>query len=220
MNYGGGVSIGGLHSKNGSWIDIFDPDPPGASPGTSPGKKGKKGKTKPDPGPDIDFFIGDVSLENPHQLFDQSRPYITDATVTGHLGVATHFCHNGSKLTPAGRQYLRSIVCDQLALYRDTHTQIVILGHTDRVGSFAFNQLLSEERAINVRTALGDFLGFDQRELDAIPAVGLSQDRAIAKDLLKALRGQEVRIERTPEYRRVDVLLNGSLSATFRDAAP
>jgi len=91
----------------------------------------------------------------------------------------------------------------------------MIIGHTDRPASYTYNQTLSENRAQNVRQALGDILdGVLQIPLKDIPAVGLSEAEAIIPDLIKSrVNAENVP---TPEYRRVDLLIDFSLVASFR----
>ena len=94
----------------------------------------------------------------------------------------------------------------------------MIIGHTDRPGGYTYNQKLSDFRAQNVRQALGDILDGallgGQIQLEDIPAVGLSEAEAIITDLLKS-RVNEENVPR-PEYRRVDLLIDFLLVASFR----
>jgi outer membrane protein OmpA-like peptidoglycan-associated protein len=110
-------------------------------------------------------------------------------------------------LTPAARQLLRLVCADQLAALTSPTVNVTIVGHTDRVGNMSRNQELSENRATSVKRALIDIL--PALSPDAIRAVGVGEWRALLK-----LHENEVR---NPDDRRVDLWINSTLVATFRD---
>jgi outer membrane protein OmpA-like peptidoglycan-associated protein len=110
---------------------------------------------------------------------------------------------------PAARQLLRVVCADRLALLDNPTSQIFIIGHTDRLDTDTRNQELSVLRAKNVKTALSDILGDKLRvPPDAVHALGFGEWLARFK-----LHPDRVR---NPDDRRVDILINGSLVATFR----
>jgi outer membrane protein OmpA-like peptidoglycan-associated protein len=194
-----------LHSKNGKVMGFEK----------AKASAGQAGKGKPKIGKGWDALFGRVSRRTPDAIIDFSKPFPGSKNVVGNLDSATHFCFDSALLTPAARQFLRFICADRLAVLSTPDTKILIVGHTDRPASFAYNQRLSELRAQNVRLALKDILdGVLQIPIKDIPAVGLSEVEAIITDLLKS-RVNEENVPR-PEYRRVDLFIDFSLVASFR----
>ena len=113
--------------------------------------------------------------------------------------------------TPAARQLLRVVCADQLAALANTKTEIWIVGHADRVGTSARNLELSQLRAKNVRQALLDVLGPALKvPVGNVHDIGFSEWLAALK-----LHPNDVK---NPDDRRVDLLINGSLVATFRES--
>lgn len=181
-----------------------------AKASVGPGRGGK-----PKIGKGWDALLGRVSRKTPDAIIDFSKPFPGSKNVVGNLDSATHFCFDSALLTPAARQFLRFVCADRLAVLSSPETKIMIIGHTDRPGTYDYNQKLSELRAQNVRLALNDILdGVLQVPLKDIPAVGLSEAEAIITDFLKS-RVNEENVPR-PEYRRVDLLIDFLLVARFR----
>ncbi|XYH98399.1 OmpA family protein [Sorangium sp. So ce1128] len=117
---------------------------------------------------------------------------------------------SSSLLTPAARQLLRVTCADQLAALANPESQIFIIGHADRRDTIERNHALSELRAKNVKTALEDILGGALKVPPSrISAVGFGEWMAIAK-----LQPDQVK---NREDRRVDLMINGALVATFHD---
>ena len=173
------------------------------------------GGGKPKIGAGWDVLVGRVSRKTPNAIIDFSKPFPGSRNVVGNLDSAVHFCFDSALLTPAARQFLRFVCADRLAVLSSPETKIRIIGHTDRPGSLAYNQKLSELRAQNVKLALQDILyGVLQIPLKDIEAVGLGEAMAIITDLLKS-RVDEENVRR-PEYRHVDLLIDSSLVASFR----
>src|SRR6185295_15511622 len=61
------------------------------------------------------------------------------------------FPFNSSDMLPAGRENLRQLA---QSLQRYPGTEVLIVGHTDNVGSDAYNQQLSERRAMSAKSYL------------------------------------------------------------------
>jgi outer membrane protein OmpA-like peptidoglycan-associated protein len=199
----GATLMGGwLRSKNGLWIALEDGDV-FVKPGSPGGKQGKpKFKFR------AEAMVGSVRRHAP-TLIDLSNPFPASRKVTGNLVSATHFCLGSSLLMPAARQLLRVVCADRLALLDNPTSQIFIIGHTDRLDTDTRNQELSVLRAKNIKTALSDILGDKLRvPPDAVHALGFGEWLARFK-----LHPDRVR---NPDDRRVDILINGSLVATFR----
>ena len=201
---GGATLMGGyIRSHNGFWIALEDADA-----FVKPGGGGKQGKAKFSVG--AEGMVGSITRKT-NTVIDLSQPYFSNKSVTGDLSKAAHFCFDSSLLTPAARQLLRVVCADQLAALANTKTEIWIVGHTDRVGTSARNLELSQLRSKNVRQALLDVLGPALK----VPAgnihdIGFSEWLAALK-----LHPNDVK---NPNDRRVDLLINGSLVATFRES--
>jgi len=82
--------------------------------------------------------------------------------------------------------------------------QIMVIGHTDSVGSMSYNQMLSERRAGSVR----DYLAAKMAELE-ITAEGRGESEPVADNATAEGRAQN---------RRVEVIVDGSMEAAMRDA--
>jgi outer membrane protein OmpA-like peptidoglycan-associated protein/subtilisin family serine protease len=199
-----GVTVMGgyLRSKTG-WIALEDGEI-FLKPGDVGGKQGK-----PKFNVRAEGLVGTVSRHT-SKLIDLSTPFPANRNITRNLVAATHFCFGSSMLTPAGRQLLRVVCADQLAAFDSPTSQIWIIGHTDRPDTDARNQELSEQRTQNVKKALNDILGGALKvPPEAFHCLGFGEWLARFK-----LHREEVR---NPEDRRVDLVINGSLVATFRD---
>ena len=194
-----------LKSKNGLWLTFEDADW-----SIGPGKGGGKGSpTSPKFKAGFEGMVLGISRSS-NRIIDFSRPFLSDRAVTGGLTTATHFCSDSAWLTPAARQLLRLVCADQLALLTQPSTTVSIVGHTDRMDTASRNIELSLLRAQNVKQALIDILGDPPAvPKDAIRALGMGEWMASLN-----LRRDQVR---NPTDRRVDLLINGSIVASFRD---
>ena len=202
---GGATLMGGyIRSHNGFWIALEDADV-FVKPGGTGGKQGK-----PKFSVSAQGMVGSITRHT-DTLIDLSKPYFANRSVTGDLSKAAHFCFDSSLLTPAARQMLRVVCADQLAALASPRSEIWIVGHTDRVGTNARNLELSQLRAKNVRQALIDVMGPALKvPVGNIHDIGFSEWLAALK-----LHPNEVK---NPDDRRVDLLINGALVATFRES--
>jgi len=82
--------------------------------------------------------------------------------------------------------------------------QIMVIGHTDSVGSMSYNQMLSERRAISVR----DYMATKLAAMD-IKAEGRGEEEPIADNATAEGRAKN---------RRVEVIVDGSMEAQMREA--
>jgi outer membrane protein OmpA-like peptidoglycan-associated protein len=64
------------------------------------------------------------------------------------------FPFNEDQLLPAGRENLNNLA---ISLAKYPETEVLIIGHTDSIGSAQFNQGLSERRASNSATLLSSY---------------------------------------------------------------
>jgi outer membrane protein OmpA-like peptidoglycan-associated protein len=190
-----------LRGKNGLVINF---DFGGVSAEGDPGMPSKK--------PKLEFGAHGLWATIERQgnyVFDLSTLYPTTKSVVAGLANSVHFCIDSSLLTPAGRQYLRVVCAEQLALLTDPSSKIVLVGHTDRLDTFRHNLDLARLRVDNVKQALQDILGNQRSDWDKIPTYAPGELFAMLK-----LKPND---KASPEDRRVDLLVNGLLVARFND---
>ncbi|HUW28222.1 MAG TPA: OmpA family protein [Sulfuriferula sp.] len=93
---------------------------------------------------------------------------------TVNLSADALFDFNKSTLKPAGKTTLNDLVRDLNATKYD---EIQVTGHTDRIGSKAYNQKLSEQRADSVK----DYLVSQGVPADKISAKGVGETQPVTK---------------------------------------
>lgn len=98
------------------------------------------------------------------------------------------FPFNSTDLVPAGRTNLQNLA-ESLREYPET--EVLIVGHTDAVGSDAYNQTLSENRA----TAAADILASYGVPRDRIRTAGRGESEPIASNEDEAGQAQNRRVE-------------------------
>jgi len=79
------------------------------------------------------------------------------------LDAETYFAFNKADLTPLGREQMDKLLA---GLSRTQYEAIVVTGHTDRLGTDAYNQKLSERRALEVKRYLSQ-KGVDANKIQA-----------------------------------------------------
>jgi OmpA-OmpF porin, OOP family len=128
---------------------------------------------------------------------------MTPVPVAMTLSAATLFAFDSADLRPEGRTELDRLARD----VRDMEAErIMITGHTDRLGSTAYNQQLSEKRAEAVRAYLVS-RGMDANRIQAAGR-GHMQPVTRAADCTGA-RGERLISCLQPD-RRVDVQVSGT----------
>ena len=98
------------------------------------------------------------------------------------------FPFNSSDVLPAGRENLRQLA---QSLQRYPGTEVLIVGHTDNTGSDAYNQQLSERRAMSAKSYLVS-MGIPS---DRIRTAGKGEAEPIASNESEAGRQQNRRVE-------------------------
>lgn len=93
---------------------------------------------------------------------------------TVNLSADALFDFNKSTLKPAGKTTLNDLVRDLNATKYD---EIQVTGHTDRIGTEAYNQKLSEQRANSVK----DYLVSQGVPADKISAKGVGEAQPVTK---------------------------------------
>lgn len=112
------------------------------------------------------------------------------------------FDFDSALLTDSGKVELDLLINDINAM--TLVQQIMVIGHTDSVGSKSYNQMLSERRAISVR----DYMATKLAEMD-IKAEGRGELEPIADNATAEGRAKN---------RRVEVIVDGSMEAEMREA--
>ena len=103
-----------------------------------------------------------------------------------------YFAFNRAELTPEGRTRLEAVVT---VLGRHPTVRVLVEGHTDAIGSDAYNLRLSERRAAAVR----DYLVEHGVEATRIDVRGAGKAAPIASNATEAGRAQNRRVEITVE---------------------
>jgi outer membrane protein OmpA-like peptidoglycan-associated protein len=114
------------------------------------------------------------------------------------------FGFNKSELTPEGRAEIDRQVIARLPQVQ-TIDVVIVTGHTDRIGSDAYNQKLSEERA----AAVGNYLASKGVDKSKIRTIGMGKKEPVVQCDQKNMKAL---IECLQPNRRVDVEVRGTTS--------
>jgi outer membrane protein OmpA-like peptidoglycan-associated protein len=98
------------------------------------------------------------------------------------------FPFNSTQLLPAGQQNLQNLA---QSLEQYPETQVLIVGHTDSIGSAQYNQTLSEQRATSAANVLSSY-GVPR---DRIQTSGRGETEPIADNSTAAGQAQNRRVE-------------------------
>lgn len=98
------------------------------------------------------------------------------------------FPFNSTDLLPAGQDNLRNMA---LSLQQNPETEVLIVGHTDAVGSDSYNQNLSEQRA----SSAASILAANGIPRDRIRTSGRGELEPIAENETETGRQQNRRVE-------------------------
>ncbi|HET8655902.1 MAG TPA: OmpA family protein [Longimicrobiaceae bacterium] len=98
------------------------------------------------------------------------------------------FPFNSTQLLPAGQQNLQNLA---QSLEQYPETQVLIVGHTDSIGSAQYNQTLSEQRAESAANVLSSY-GVPR---DRIQTSGRGETEPIADNSTAAGQAQNRRVE-------------------------
>jgi len=93
----------------------------------------------------------------------ESPPQPSEAPLHITLDTETHFSFNKSQLRPTGQAKVDQLLSELAQRHYDT---IVVTGHTDRIGTKAYNETLSERRALAVKQYLTK-KGVDGKKIQA-----------------------------------------------------
>lgn len=154
--------------------------------------------TKTDASPDnglltlgITYRLGSPAVAAPVEVKTKENRYVLNEDVL--------FAYAKADLKEEGRQALNNLLTT-LVKINPTESTIVVIGHTDRIGSEKYNQKLSEQRANSVMK----YLVSKGVPADLITARGMGKSQPITGTKCHALRGSELKACLAPD-RRVEI---------------
>lgn len=145
-----------------------------------------------------------IDCENKVVVASESSTGVDGAAAEGsiRLDARVLFDFDSALLTDSGKVELDLLVNDINTMA--VVDQIMVIGHTDSVGSKSYNQMLSERRAGSVR----DYLASKLAEMNIL-AEGRGEDEPVADNATAEGRAKN---------RRVEVIVDGSMEAEMREA--
>ncbi|OCG00324.1 porin OmpA [Gilliamella sp. wkB112] len=155
--------------------------------------------TKTDASPDnglltlgITYRLGSPEVPAPKvEVKTQENRYVLNEDVL--------FAYAKADLKEEGRQALDNLLTS-LVKINPTQSAVVVIGHTDRIGSVSYNQKLSEQRANSVMR----YLVAKGVPSNLISARGMGKSQPVTGTKCNALRGAELKACLAPD-RRVEI---------------
>ncbi|OCG07075.1 hypothetical protein A9G13_08815 [Gilliamella sp. wkB178] len=155
--------------------------------------------TKTDASPDnglltlgITYRLGSPEVAAPQvEVKTQENRYVLNEDVL--------FAYAKADLKEEGRQALDNLLTS-LVKINPTQSAVVVIGHTDRIGSDSYNQKLSEQRANSVMR----YLVAKGVPSNLISARGMGKSQPVTGTKCNALRGAELKACLAPD-RRVEI---------------
>ncbi|OCG33225.1 hypothetical protein A9G29_04710 [Gilliamella sp. Fer2-1] len=154
--------------------------------------------TKPGASPDagtvslgITYRLGSPAVVAPVELKTEVNRYVLNEDVL--------FAYAKADLKAEGRQALDNLLTN-LVKIKPTESAIVVIGHTDRIGSVSYNQKLSEQRANSVMK----YLVANGVPSHIISARGMGKSQPVTGTKCNALRGASLKACLAPD-RRVEI---------------
>ncbi|OCG16582.1 MULTISPECIES: porin OmpA [unclassified Gilliamella] len=155
-------------------------------------------RTKTDASPDagtvtlgITYRLGAPAVPAPVELKTEVNRYVLNEDVL--------FAYAKADLKAEGRQALDNLLTN-LVKIKPTESAIVVIGHTDRIGSVSYNQKLSEQRANSVMK----YLVANGVPSHVISARGMGKSQPVTGTKCNALRGASLKACLAPD-RRVEI---------------
>src|SRR5207237_731906 len=108
------------------------------------------------------------------------------------LAADTYFDFDKATLKPEGKQKLAEVVRE---LKANPNIRVLVEGHTDSIGSDAYNQRLSERRA----KAVADYMESEGITASRITTKGWGKTKPVASNKTKEGRAQNRRVEITED---------------------
>lgn len=155
---------------------------------------GNDGPTRPDNGLlslGITYSLGSPAVAKPSELVLRENRFVLNEDVL--------FTYAKADLKPEGKAALNELVATLIKL-NPSESAIVVIGHTDRIGSNSYNQKLSEERAKSVM----NYLVSQGVPADLITARGVGKSQPVTGDQCNALKGADL-IKCLAPDRRVEI---------------
>ncbi|OCG49745.1 hypothetical protein A9G35_11475 [Gilliamella sp. Choc5-1] len=154
--------------------------------------------TKTDASPDagtvslgVTYRLATLDTPAPVELKTEVKRYVLNEDVL--------FAYAKADLKAEGRQALDNLLTN-LVKINPTESAVVVIGHTDRIGSESYNQKLSEQRAHSVMK----YLVAKGVPADLISARGVGKSQPVTGTKCNALRGANLKACLAPD-RRVEI---------------
>ncbi|MGK0673382.1 MAG: OmpA family protein [Halothiobacillaceae bacterium] len=135
-----------------------------------------------------EFFKEEKAAETKPAVEAPKAPVVAAKKIT--LNADTYFDFDKYNLKPEGKKALDALVAEMKI---DQVEEITVVGHTDSIGTEAYNQKLSERRAKTV----ADYLVSKGVPATKIKAYGMGEKQPIASNKTKAGRAKNRRVEVT-----------------------
>ncbi|MEE2782829.1 MAG: OmpA family protein [Pseudomonadota bacterium] len=114
-----------------------------------------------------------ADVQELNKAIDDLNAEVTDTKIKIDLSSDVIFDFDKAELKPEAQESLRSLA----TIVEQKATKVEIFGHTDSKGSDAYNQVLSERRALSVKTWLVSTTSFS-KDLILTQGLGETQPRA------------------------------------------
>ncbi|HMA64046.1 MAG: hypothetical protein ACM31E_01800 [Fibrobacterota bacterium] len=152
----------------------------------------------------VSQYVGLITKTGETLGFDVPTETVTKATEEISSSTSIHFPFGSADVLEPGRQLLRIMAAQELAVFMANYETVLIQSHADKPASEMYNLALTGYRSFNTSQVLQDILG-NYYKFDKIKKEGLGETEATkAKDLEN---------EKNPIHRRSDIFLNGRLVA-------
>ena len=139
----------------------------------------------------ITYRLGSPSVAAPVEIKTEVNRYVLNEDVL--------FAYAKADLKAEGRQALDNLLT-ALVKINPTQSAIVVIGHTDRIGSESYNQKLSERRAHTVL----NYLVQKGVPAEIISSRGMGKAQPVTGNKCNALRGADLKACLAPD-RRVEI---------------
>ncbi|XKM13907.1 porin OmpA [Orbaceae bacterium ac157xtp] len=155
---------------------------------------GNEGPTRPDNALlsfGVVYRLGSPAVKQPTEFEYRENRYVLSEDIL--------FPYGKSELKTDGQQALDALISSLVKL-NPAQSAIVVIGHTDRIGSVSYNQKLSEERAKSVVK----YLLAKGVPADLITAHGAGKSQPVTGNTCNALKKAELKACLAPD-RRVEI---------------
>lgn len=133
-----------------------------------------------------------------------AAPEVVRVTENHSLDASTLFPFDGSKLSAEGKQAVDQVVADSAKL---SNTEFEVYGYTDRIGSDAYNQKLSEKRANAVAAELNAAGVANLKTVE-----GRGEANPVTGNKCDTVKGKQAVIDCLAPDRRVEIVVSGDVT--------